>query len=111
MKDDNRDLKNVAITVSRYTAGRDKQPGYETYKVPVKGKMTILQALQYIYEEIDPTLSFRQYCCGIQYCNSCRMLVDGRPAHACLTLIEKEEYLLEPLKGYKVIKDLIVEGD
>ncbi len=106
-----KDVDNVTITIYRYTAGLENKPGYETYKVPVKGKMTILQALQYIYEEIDPTLGFRQYCCGVQYCNSCRMLVDGHPVHTCIKVIEKEEYTLEPLKGYEIIKDLIVDWD
>jgi succinate dehydrogenase/fumarate reductase-like Fe-S protein len=106
-----KDIKHVAITIYRYTAGIENEPRYQTYKVSVKGKMTILQALEYIYEEMDPTLGFRQYCCGVQYCNSCRMLVDGHSAHACLKLIEKEEYLLEPLQGYEIIKDLIVDWD
>lgn len=106
-----KDINNVSITIYRYTADGKSKPRYDTYKIPIIGKTTILQALQYIYEEIDPTVGFRQYCCGVQYCNSCRILVDGHPVHACLKVIEKEAYLLEPLKGYEIIKDLIVDWD
>ncbi|MHA1710608.1 MAG: heterodisulfide reductase-related iron-sulfur binding cluster [Candidatus Freyarchaeota archaeon] len=36
----------------------------ELMKHNIKEKTTLLMALGYIYEEIDSSLAFRDYCCG-----------------------------------------------
>ena len=73
--------------------------------------MNLLQALEVIYQDQDESLAFRRYSCGIQFCNSCLMLINGKPAHACLTIVEAgAEYVVAPLKGKQVILDLIVKG-
>jgi len=71
--------------------------------------MNLLQALDYICREQDNTLSFRRYSCGIQFCNSCMMLINGKPGHACLYIVEPgTEVQVAPLKKRRVLRDLIV---
>ena len=99
------------ITIARTNGNETDAVRQQTYQVPLKEQMTLLQVLNYIYENLDSTIGFARYCCGIQYCNSCRMTINGRGVHACHFVIDEGEYLLEPYKGYKVIKDLFVDWD
>jgi succinate dehydrogenase/fumarate reductase-like Fe-S protein len=100
------------LKVLRYNPEVDPAPHYQTYLVPAAGgKMNLLQALEFIYQEQDDTLAFRRYCCGLQYCNSCLMLINGKPSHACLSLVTPgAEMEVAPLRGKRVLRDLIVEG-
>ncbi len=102
------------LKVLRYNPQTGEAPYQETYAVTVTGeKMTLLQALEAIYGMKDDSPVFRRYCCGVQYCNSCLMLINGKPSHACLTLVGPgEEFEIAPLKGKQVLRDLIVrDGD
>jgi succinate dehydrogenase/fumarate reductase iron-sulfur protein len=102
---------SVRLTILRYNPLLDENPYQKTYTVPVhEEKMSLLQALEYIYEEQDDTLAFRRYCCGVQYCNSCMMLINGKPTHACLTIVKPgEEITVAPLRGKQVLRDLITD--
>jgi len=55
-------------------------------------------------------LGFRNYFCGRGLCAGCRLTVDGTVKKACHTLLEPgREYIVEPLKDYPVIRDLVVD--
>ncbi len=103
----------VRLKVLRCNQQADKPAHQETYTVPFREeKMSLLQALEEIYREQDETLAFRRYSCGVQYCNSCLMLINGKPAHACLTILKPgDEFEVAPLRGKEVLKDLIVRED
>ena len=100
----------VHLKILRSDPQTDKGPAYETYSVPVTGEgMNLLQALEAVYQTQDDSLAFRRYSCGIQFCNSCLMMINGRRSHACLTPVKPgEEFEVAPLKGRQVLKDLIV---
>ncbi|MFC1868572.1 2Fe-2S iron-sulfur cluster-binding protein [Thermodesulfobacteriota bacterium] len=101
----------VCLKILRYNPRVDKAPCYQDYFVPLtEEKMSLLQALEYVYTNLDDTVAFRRYCCGIQYCNSCVMFVDGRRTHACLHIVEPgTELHVAPISGRRVLRDLIVE--
>ncbi|OGP58647.1 MAG: hypothetical protein A2162_12050 [Deltaproteobacteria bacterium RBG_13_52_11b] len=101
----------IHLKVLRYNPQIDNDPYYEDYFLPAtEEKMNLLQALEQIYREQDDTLTFRRYSCGLQFCNSCLMLVNGKRAHACLTIIEPGTHVeVAPLPGRRVLRDLIVE--
>ena len=84
-------------------------PYPQTYDVPIReGGMSLLQALEHVYRVQDDTLAFRRYCCGVQYCNSCLMLINGKPAHACLTIVKPgDEFEVAPLRKTRVLRDLV----
>jgi succinate dehydrogenase / fumarate reductase iron-sulfur subunit len=68
----------------------------------------VLDALIYIKNEIDPTLTFRRSCReGI--CGSCSMNIDGGNTLACLKPIEdvKGTVRITPLPHMPVVKDLV----
>ena len=51
-------VDTAKITIFRHAPGENHKPTYTTYTVPVEGRMTILQALEYIYTHQDSTLGF-----------------------------------------------------
>jgi succinate dehydrogenase / fumarate reductase iron-sulfur subunit/fumarate reductase iron-sulfur subunit len=61
-------------------------------------------------QRLDPSLGFR-YSCRVAMCGTCAIRVDGRPSLACQTPIppEADELLLEPLAGFRVVRDLVVD--
>lgn len=71
----------------------------------------LLDALIYIKDEIDSTLSFRRSCReGI--CGSCSMNIDGRNTLACLCYIDTRlNYTTKimPLPYFTVVRDLVVD--
>ena len=103
--------ESVVIKVLRSPTKGGRSPNIQEYLVPLKNKkMSLLQALEDIFQTQDDTLAFRRYCCGLQFCNSCMMRVNGKNTHACMTILEAGcEYKVEPLSGHAVIRDLIVE--
>lgn len=94
---------------------REKGVRYETYHVKYEEGMTFLEALQRIKEEQDPTLTFRHFCrAGI--CGTCTIYINGYPKLACKEqvlpyVITQREVIVEPLKNFRVIKDLAVDID
>ena len=106
-------LDNSEVTrtfrVYRYNPDTKDNPTIDTYHVDMDqcGPM-ILDALIYIKDHIDPTLTFRRSCReGI--CGSCAMNIDGVNTLACTRGIGevKGEISIYPLPHMPVIKDLI----
>lgn len=72
-----------------------------------KENTTILEALDYIKENIDSSLSYRSGCkSGI--CGSCSILLNDKEVLACKCKVRDEDNL-KPLKYVKLIKDLVVD--
>ncbi|NOZ88633.1 MAG: 2Fe-2S iron-sulfur cluster binding domain-containing protein [Crenarchaeota archaeon] len=82
------------------------------YRVPRRRGMTVLDALLYVKERLDPTLSFR-YSCRMGACGSCGVEVNGVPRLACQTQVSRvlRGGVVEvgPLSGYPVVRDLVVD--
>lgn len=84
--------------------------GIDTFEVPaVKGRWTVMDVLDYIALNIDPSLGYyRHSVCNQGICGRCGVKVNGKAALACTSKVQEEELLLEPRSG-KVVRDLIVE--
>ncbi|MBC8205435.1 succinate dehydrogenase iron-sulfur subunit [bacterium] len=93
--------------------GAGKSQRYQCYKVDVRPGWTVLDALHEIKWNQDGTLTFRRSCRhGI--CGSCAMQINGLNALACETQIKdlkRKPIVVDPLPGFKVIKDLAVDMD
>lgn len=103
--------QSITAKVFRYNPAVDGAPRYETYEVPweddATGKMTGMQVLHYIYENIEPFAY--DYACTSGLCGRCSMMIDGKAGLACWTCLEPGEHTFEPLKGFPVIRDLKVD--
>lgn len=90
---------------------RRGHPLREEFDIDIEKDLTLLDIL-YKIKEMDPTLAFRSMCrAGI--CGTCAVKLNGKPVLACSTRISplEEEILVEPLDGFGVIKDLVVDHE
>lgn len=102
--------KDAIVKVKRYNPERDEDAHWETYFVSWDPLDRVLDALHQIKWKQDGSLTFRRSCAhGI--CGSDAMLINGVNRLACKVLIKdlKQPIRVEPIRGLKVEKDLIVD--
>ena len=95
------------VKVFRFNPEHDKEPRFQQYKVPYDKQKTVIDALEYIYENLDSSLAFRESCKS-GYCGICSLKVNGKACLACATYMLKE-MKIEPILRDKVIRDLEVD--
>lgn len=100
-------IAKVKVSVERFD--KKKKARIETWFVPFKERMRVLDAIFNIQEK-DGTLAIR-WNCRAGACGSCAIEIDGKPSLACKTEITEEmkHVHLSPLKAYPVIKDFIID--
>ncbi len=107
-----KDGEKIKFVVFRFDPKKDSAPYFQTYEIPYRRGMTVLDGLRYIFENIDHTLSIR-FSCRQGICGSDGMLVNGKYALACQTqiseVIKDGVVKIEPMPHYPVIKDLVVD--
>jgi fumarate reductase iron-sulfur subunit len=102
----------VELEILRYDPEQDETPRFQTYKVPYQDDWVVLDAINYIKDELDRTLSYR-WSCHMAVCGSCGMVVNGEPALACHTFLRDYpgKIRVEPLHNFPIERDLVVEMD
>ncbi len=101
----------VEIQVLRYRPEEEDTPVWQSYAVPFSSDMSVLQALQYIKDELDGSLSFR-WSCRMAICGSCGMMVNGKPHLSCQTFVRDllpGPVRIEALAHFPIERDLIVD--
>ena len=103
----------IIAKVLRYDPSIDAEPAFVEYEVPWEedesGFMTALQVLHSINENQD-AIGY-DFCCRSGLCGRCGMLVDGEPCLACWKRLEPGEHTFEPLPGFPVIRDLVIDRE
>ena len=100
----------LRFRIKRFNPERDAKPYFAEYDVEVEPVDRILDCLNQIKWAQDGTLTYR-HSCGHGVCGSDAMVINGRNRLACKTLVKDVGKLVvvEPLRGYEVIKDLVVD--
>ena len=95
--------------IYRYDPETKENPRIDTFEIDLdKCGPMVLDALIYIKNKVDPSLTFRRSCReGV--CGSCAMNIDGVNTLACLKPIEEVngEIRIYPLPHMPVVKDLV----
>ena len=68
----------ITLDVVRYRPEQDAEPAFQTYEVPFRDDWVVLDALNYIKDRLDGSLSYR-WSCRMGVCGSCGMMVNGKP--------------------------------
>lgn len=100
----------MTAKVYRFNPEVDKAPYYDTFEVEVRPeeRMTVMNLLEYIGNNLDGTLSFYMHSvCGQGICGRCAVKVNGKVKLACNTVLTGEDVTLEPASD-KVVKDLVI---
>ena len=103
--------ENITLEVTRYSPERDAAPAFQRYEVPLRKDWVVLDALNYIKDKVDGSLTFR-WSCRMGICGSCGMMVNGEPKLTCATFLTSYApgpVRVEPLRYFPVVRDLIVE--
>jgi succinate dehydrogenase / fumarate reductase iron-sulfur subunit len=107
------DKRLITLRIFRFNVENDILPSYENFDLNVSRSEVLLDALNTIKAEIDPSLSFRRSCRhGI--CGSCAVVVENQAVLACkANLFELSNRYggvmkVNPLDKRLAVKDLIV---
>ena len=103
-------MMEVSFRILRFDPQRDARPHWEEYQVELEPTDRVLDGLEAIKGRTDGTLALRRSCAhGI--CGSDAMLINGRNRLACKVLVKnlKQPITIEPMRGFNVLKDLIVD--
>ncbi len=102
----------LALKICRFDPGKDTVPYFQEFTVNVEKTNTVLDSLLLAWQQ-DPSFSFRRSCRSA-ICGSCAVRINGEPALACQTLIDKAAsnggpVTIEPLPHFRQLKDLVVD--
>ena len=61
--------RTVELEVLRYDPDQDEAPKFQTYTVPYHEDWVVLDAINYVKDELDRTLSYR-WSCHMAVCGS-----------------------------------------
>ena len=101
----------ITLEVARYSPEKDSEPGFQSYDVPCRKDWVVLDALNYVKDQLDGSLTYR-WSCRMGVCGSCGMMVDGQPRLTCA--VPLSDYApgpvrIEPLQFFPVMRDLVVD--
>lgn len=104
--------ETINVSVLRYQPEQGGEPSWQTWPVPYNSDWSVLDALCYISDKLDSTLSYR-WSCRMAVCGSCGMMIDGVPKLACETFIKDypNGFRCEALENFDIERDLIVDTE
>jgi fumarate reductase iron-sulfur subunit len=106
------DGKRMKVAITRFDPDQDEAPRLQEYEIPTEPAWKVLDAINYIKDNIDPTIAHR-WSCRMAVCGSCGMMVNGEPKLTCKTALDQYEgrIVIEPLANFPIVRDLVVELD
>jgi len=103
--------REITLSILKFSPNnKDSKPVFVDFKLEETPGMTLFIALTKIREEMDPDLAF-DFVCRAGICGSCGMVINGKPALACRTLIANYpdgKLQIMPMPAFELIKDLSV---
>ncbi len=98
------------FVITRFDPDRDDQPRTQEYEIPVRADWKVLDAINFIKDEVDSSLSYR-WSCRMAVCGSCGMMVDGEAKLTCKTPLSDYGNTIEvaPLANFPIIRDLVID--
>nr|WP_040487086.1 succinate dehydrogenase/fumarate reductase iron-sulfur subunit [Idiomarina sp. A28L] len=126
-------MQQALVRVKRYLPEEQQktqsEPFWQEFTVPFDESTSVLDALNFIKEELDPSLSFR-WSCRMAICGSCGFMLNGIPKLGCKEFLRNysvrtspaqkntatntsitASLTVEPLAHFTVERDLIVNMD
>jgi len=103
----------ITLEVFRYRPEAEQEPTFQRYEVPYRKDWVVLDAINYLKDQVDGTLSYR-WSCRMGVCGSCGMMINGEPKLACAVYLNNYYPVpirVEPLANFPVERDLIINMD
>jgi succinate dehydrogenase / fumarate reductase, iron-sulfur subunit len=102
----------LTLRIRRYNPEVREDPWWDEFTVDMEPWDHVLEALHEVKWRQDGTLALRRSCAhGI--CGSDAMVINGKNDLACKVLVKDvaPKVTVEPIRGLRVLKDLIVDMD
>ena len=100
----------IKVRVARFDPAVDSSPHYQTYEMPLEPRMTVMDVLDYIYENLDSSLAYHSHTsCHRRICARCNVTINNKAGLSCHTEVNGD-LTIDPLPRFKVVRDLVVEG-
>ncbi len=103
--------KKVTFKILRYKPAVIDPPEFQEFELSVNKTMSVLDCLEKIRLEQDPSLMYR-HSCHHSSCGTCACKINGKEKLTCLTKVSGpagEIITLEPLDRFKHIGDLVCD--
>ncbi len=100
--------ETIEVKVLRFYPTREDGRYWKVYKLPntIIGR-TVLEALEYIFENLDGSLAFSRVC-RRGSCGCCTANINGKTGLTCRVKITGD-IAIKPLPRVEIIKDLIIQ--
>jgi len=104
--------RQVELEILRYNPETDDEPSFQTFQVPCQEDWVVLDAVNYVKDNLDRTLSYR-WSCHMAVCGSCGMMINGEPTLSCKSFLRDlpKKIRIEPLANFPIERDLVVVMD
>ena len=89
--------------------GPGETPRYETFEVPYREGMSVLDGLIWIRAYADPTLAIRDRCTNANSCKECMVRVVGKTVYACTERLGDWPVYVGPLTNKALLRDLVTD--
>lgn len=99
--------KVMTLRVRRGSPGGAER--YDEFEVPYEPGASVLDALIWIRQDVDPTLAIRYSCINANACKECMVLVDGKVDYACTARLSSGTMTIDPLANKRLIRDLVTD--
>ena len=99
--------ETVPITLQR--GAPDEASRTETYDVPYREGMSVLDAVVWIRTNVDSSVAFRYSCVNANACKECMVRVNDKVDYACTARLTSEPMTIEPLSNKRLIRDLVTD--
>ena len=97
----------VPIILQRGAPGEESRT--ETYDVPYREGMSVLDAVVWIRTNVDSSIAFRYSCVNANACKECMVSVNGKTEYACTARLAPEGTTVGPLTNKTLIRDLVTD--
>src|SRR2546423_1325460 len=103
-------MREVNVAIQRSNPDSSGKPRFETHRLAMGEKASILDTLFALQRGPCPDVAFR-FSCRVGMCGSCAMVVNGREQLTCSTLVKTvgNQLRIEPLRNLPVVRDLAVD--
>ena len=101
--------KKITAKVFRFDPTADKESYFQDYEVPLSEGMSVMNVLDYIYQNLDGTLAYYDHAgCALGICARCTGRVNGKAGLFCQIPVEGD-VCIEPASTSNVVKDLVIK--
>lgn len=97
----------MKLKIQKFNPLEDAAPYYVEGEVEWHDGICALDAVYLFHTQLEP-IHF-DYACGGRVCGRCAVMIDGRPQMLCTTKLDDTEHVIEPLEGFPIMRDIVVD--